>query len=253
VFRLAPSLALVANLLVAQTQIENAGKPMHLPFECTEADTQAAGLSCSEEDPCPVYIELANIEAVGNKIFLPGNLHTPTTTLSSILLATDDAGKTWTEAHPRIRSAGLDQIQFIDFQNGWISGANLQSVPRDPFFLLTTDGGKTWRQRPIYDEPRVAIIERFAFDSPQEGFMLVDARLEKNRHELYETRTGGESWSLRQASSDPIRFPRAKETGLSGWRTRTDGASNSYAIEKSEGERWQKIASFLVSVGSCKQ
>ncbi len=246
-------LPVFTNLLFAQAPLENTGKPLRVPFECTEADTQAAGLSCSDEEPCPVYLELANVEAVGNKLFLPGNLHTAATTIFSILLATEDAGKTWTEAHPRIRLAGLDQIEFIDFQNGWITGANLQSVPRDPFFLLTTDGGKTWRQRPIYDEPRVAIIERFWFDSPQNGSMLIDARLERNRHELYDSRTGGESWELRQASADPLRLPRAKDAGPSGWRTRTDAATNSYVVEKSEGERWQKIASFLVHVGSCKQ
>jgi hypothetical protein len=237
----------------AQVPLENTGKPLHIRFECTEADSQAAGLSCSEEEPCPVYLELANVEGVGNKLFLPGNLHTSTTTIYSILLATEDSGKTWNEPHPRIRFAGLDQIQFIDFQNGWISGANLQSAPRDPFLLLTTDGGKTWRQRPIYDESRVAIIEGFWFDSPQEGTMLVDARLEANRHELYETRAAGESWSLRQASANPIRFPRAKERGSSGWRIRADAATKGYAVEKSEGEHWQKVASFLVHVGSCQQ
>ncbi len=154
---------------------------------------QASGLACPEDEPCPVYLELANIEAVGNKLFLPGNLHTPTITIYSVLLATEDSGKTWSEPHSRVRSAGLDQIQFIDFQNGWISGANLQGAPRDPFLLLTTDGGKTWRQRPIYGESRLGVIERFWFESPQEGTMLVDARLESNVHELYETRTGGES------------------------------------------------------------
>jgi photosystem II stability/assembly factor-like uncharacterized protein len=226
---------------------------MRLAFECTEVDTQASGLSCSESDPCPVYLELANIEAVGNKLFLPGNLHTPTTTIYSILLATEDVGKTWSEPHPRIRSAGLDQIQFIDFQNGWISGANLQGAPRDPFLLLTTDGGKTWRQRPIYDDSRLGVIEHFWFDSAHEGTMLMDARLEAQVHELYETRTGGESWSLRQASAGPIRFPKTREPGSSGWRIRADAGTNSYAVEKSDGQRWQKVASFLVRIGSCKQ
>ena len=253
VFRSAALFLGIAFVGGAQSSLENTGKPMHVPFECTEADTQVSGLSCSEEEPCPVYLELGNIEAVGNKLFLPGNLHSPTLTLYSILLASDDAGKTWSEPHPRIRFAGLDQIQFIDFQNGWISGANLQSAPRDPFLLLTTDGGKTWRQRPIYEDSRLGVIERFWFDSPQEGTMLVDARLESNRHELYETRAGGESWSLREASANPIRFPRTREPGASGWRIRPDAATNSYAIEKSEGGRWQKVASFLVNIGSCKQ
>ena len=246
---------LLAFAIVARSQasLENTGKPMHIAFECTEVDMQASGLACPEEEPCPVYLELTNIEAVGNKLFLPGNLHTPTATIYSILLATDDAGKTWSEPHTRIPLAGLDQIQFIDFQNGWISGANLQGAPRDPFLLLTTDGGKIWRQRPIYEDSRLGVIERFWFDSPQQGAMLVDARLESNVHELYETRTGGESWSLRQASADPIRFPKSKDASSSGWRIRADSSTKSYAVEKSEGQRWQKIANFLVRVGSCKQ
>jgi photosystem II stability/assembly factor-like uncharacterized protein len=252
VIRIAAGLVF-AIILQAQGQLENTGKPMRVPFECTEADSQVAGLSCSEEEPCQVYLELASVESVGNKVFLTGNLHTPTTTLFSILLATEDAGKTWSEAHPRIRLGGLDQIQFVDFQNGWIAGANLQSTPRDPFFLITTDGGKTWHQRPIYDETRVAVIERYWFDTKENGMLLMDARLERNRHELYETRTGGESWSLQQASADPIRFPRSRDPGASGWRVRADAATHSYHLEKSEAERWQKVASFLVSLGTCKQ
>lgn len=242
---------LVSVSVSGQTPIENTGKPMRLPFECTEADTQAASLNCSEEEPCAVFLELSNVEAAGNKIFLAGNLHTATTTLYSVLLATDDAGKSWMEPHPRIRFAGLDQLQFADFQNGWISGANLQSAPRDPFLLLTTDGGKTWRQRPIFDETRVAVIERFWFDSRDNGSLVIDARLDNGQHELYETRAGGESWSLKQATAGPIAFPAATKTP--GWRLRADAGTKSYDLEKSDGTRWQKVAGFLVNVGACKQ
>src|SRR6202162_3053546 len=98
-----------AACLSAQTPLENAGKPMRVSFECTEADTQAANLNCSEEEPCAVFLELSNVEAAGNKIFIAGNLHTSTATLYSILLATEDAGKTWIEPYPRARFAGLDQ------------------------------------------------------------------------------------------------------------------------------------------------
>ena len=160
-------------------------------------------------------------------------------------------GKTWIEPYPRARFAGLDQIQFIDFQNGWISGANLQSTARDPFLLLTTDGGKTWRQRPIFDETRVAVIERFWFDSRENGSLLIDARLDNNMHELYETRTGGESWSMKQATASPIPFQPATKT--SGWRLRADAATHSFDLEKSDGSGWQKVAGFLVNVGACKQ
>jgi photosystem II stability/assembly factor-like uncharacterized protein len=246
-------LLLFASLLGAQTPLENNGKPMRVLYECTAADTQAAGLGCSEEDPCPVYLELANVEAVGSKLFVTGNIHTPMATLYSVLLASNDSGNTWTEPHPRLRSSGLDQIQFFDFQNGWISGANLTSAPRDPFLLITTDGGKTWSEHPIFEETRVAAIESFWFESAASGTLLIDARLDNGKRELYETRTGGESWVIRQTSESAIRLPKEKQAGAPGWRVRTDAATHSYVIEKSENNRWQKTASFLVNIASCKE
>jgi len=243
----------LAGLAGAQTPLINNGKPMRLAYECSAGDTQAEGLGCSEEDPCPVYLELSNIDAVGAKIFVTGNLHTPSATLASILLASDDAGNTFTEPHARIRSSGLDQIQFVDPQNGWIAGSNLQSAPRDPFLLITTDGGKTWRERPIFEESRVAAIESFLFTTPAYGTLLIDARLDNGNRELYETHTGGESWMIQKSSAEPIHLAREKTAAAPGWRLRTDAASHSYVVEKSENNRWQKIASFLVNITSCKE
>jgi photosystem II stability/assembly factor-like uncharacterized protein len=251
--RYAALLLALQSLLCAQTPLEYGGKPMRVVYDCTAADTQAAGLGCSEEDPCPVYLELSNVEAAGSKIFVTGNLHTPMATLYSILLVSEDSGKTWIEPHSRMRSSGLDQIQFVDFQNGWISGANLLGAPRDPFLLTTTDGGKTWHERPIFEETRVAAIETFWFDTPENGALLIDARLDDGKHELYETSTGGESWMVQKTSAQPIRLAKEKQAGAAAWRVRTDAATHSYVVEKSENNRWQKTASFLVNIASCKE
>jgi hypothetical protein len=247
------ALLFLAFSLNAQTPLENSGKPMRVLYECNAEDTQAAGLACSEEDPCAVYLELSNVEAVDGKIFVTGNLHTPMATLYSILLASEGSGAMWTEPHPRIHSSGLDQIQFVDSQNGWISGANLQGAPRDPFFLITTDGGKTWRERPIFEETRVAAIERFWFDTLANGMMLIDARLDNGKRELYETSNAGESWTMQQTAADPAHAIKEKPAGAQAWRVRTDAATHSYLIEKSENNRWQKVASFLVNIASCKE
>src|SRR5437870_950372 len=91
---------------------EYTGKPLSIPYQCTADDVQWAGLSCSEEDPCPIYLELTAVESVGNKTFAGGNIHSSTTTLYSVLLASEDSGHTWREAHERIRGAGFDHIQF---------------------------------------------------------------------------------------------------------------------------------------------
>jgi hypothetical protein len=231
----------------AQTPLENSGKPMRVVYECTAADIQAAGLGCSEEDPCPVYLELENVDAAGARIFITGNIHTPMATLYSILLSSDDAGKTWTEPHPRIRSSGLDQIQFIDSQDGWISGANLLGAPRDPFFLMTTDGGKTWREHPIFEETRVSAVENFYFDTPMHGTVLIDATLNNGMREIYETQDGGNTWNIQPGAVKP------KQAGAPAWRVRTDAATHSYVIELSETNRWKKAASFLVNMASCKE
>jgi len=241
-----------AGVLTAQTALENAGKPMTVAFECNSEELQTAESSCSREEPCHIFLELSGVEAAGNRIFLAGNIHTANTTLQSVLLSTDDSGKTWTEPVPRMRFTALDQIQFVDFETGWISGANTQSTPRDPFLLLTTDGGKTWHQRPIYDESRPGVIEKFWFESKSNGTLLIDDRFE-NRHELYETMTGGESWSLRHASASPFRFPAIKGGTINAWRLRADAQTHAFALERSQGERWQKVASFLVEIAKCAQ
>ena len=206
------------------------------------ADTQAAGLGCSEEDPCPVYLELSNVEAVGSKLFVTGNLHTPMATLYSILLESEDGGNMWTEPHSRVRSSGLDQIQFVDFQNGWISGANLTSAPRDPFLLITTDGGKTWHERPIFEETRVAAIESLRFDSSANGTLLIDARLDDGKRELYETRTGGESWAIRRPppirSACPRRSKSARQAGACE-PTLPRTATSSKSPRIIAGKRWR--------------
>lgn len=243
-----PALALAfAGILGAQTPLANTGKPMRVIYECTAAETQAAGLGCSEQEPCPVYLELSNVDAVENRIFLTGNIHTPMVTLDSILLASDDGGKSWTEPQPRIRYAGLDQIQFVDADHGWISGANLQTAPRDAFFLITADGGKTWRRQAIFPDTRVAAVESFRFDSPVNGTVWIDATLDNGMHEKYATHDGGETWKLEPGGEKEKPHP------ASGWRLRTDAATHSYVIEKSEENHWAKAASFLVNIASCKE
>src|SRR5690348_171398 len=76
----------------APVVLENNGKPMSPPFRCTEEDLHAGGLSCSEEEPCAVFLELSAVTSTGNRILAAGNIHTESVTLYSILLASEDGG-----------------------------------------------------------------------------------------------------------------------------------------------------------------
>lgn len=248
--RLAALLLAAATLAAAQQQLVNSGKPLRVSAECNKDHLESLGLSCSGDEPCPAYLELSAVEAAGARIFLAGNIHTSTATLSSILLASDDSGKTWSEPYERVRDAALEQIQFIDFQYGWISGAIVQTLPRDPFFLLTADGGKTWHNRPLFEESHGGSIERFWFDSRTTGTLLLTPV--GRSYEMYESMTGGESWALKQVSSKPLVLPHARPPGDSGWRLRPNARSHAYDLETKEASGWQRVASFLLDAGVCK-
>lgn len=228
------------------------GKPLQVPVSCTEEDIQSLGMSCSVDSPCPVYLELSGLEVLGARMNLAGNLHTDSATLSSIVLTSDDSGRTWTESHPRIRQAALDQMQFADLATGWISGQVIASLPRDPFFLVTNDGGKTWRQRAVFSDPHLGSIEKFHFTSANEGQVLVDRAQsgEGGRYALLESKTGGDSWSIQQITTAPprVKFDRVPSAA---WRLHANGATKAHQVEKREGGKWVTVAAFQVQAGAC--
>ena len=227
--------------------------PQKLSVACKPDTIEKLGLTCSFDDPCPVFLELTDVELVGPRMFLTGNIHTATVTLESVLLSSEDLGKTWTEPSARLENAALDTLQFIDYEVGWASGQLVQSFPRDPFFLLTKDGGKTWHRSPISAESRIGAIDKFHFDSRTSGRMLVDKiQADENgtRYELYESQTGGESWSIREVSPKPI--PWKAPAPVRDLRIRADAPSKSYHIERRDGGKWSSLASFSISAGDCR-
>jgi len=238
---------------VAPPPLVYEGKPLRVPVSCFEEDLQALGLGCSAESPCPVYLELSALEVLAGRMILAGNMHTDAATLSSIVLASDDGGKTWMESHPRIRQAALDQMQFFDLANGWIEGQIIAALPRDPFFLVTNDGGKTWRQRPVFGDAHLGSIEKFHFTSATEGRVLVDRAQsgEGGRYALLESKTGGDSWGILQITTQPPANLKFDRTPSVAWRLQTSGVTKAYQIEKREGQRWTPVAAFQVQAGSC--
>lgn len=236
------------------TPLVYAGKPLQVDAACTDDDMQTFGLACTTEEPCPVYLELSSLDTGANRLLVAGNFHTETATLSTILLASEDGGITWTEAHPRIKGANLDHAQFIDLQNGWISGQVIAALPRDPFFLLTIDGGKSWRQRVVFSESGPGSIDQFSFDSPSTGAVVVDraAGAEGGRYAYLETQTGGDSWSIRSVTREKTTLKNRPAINPA-WRLQAHAQTKSYRVERKEASgKWTPVASFLVNAGQCK-
>jgi hypothetical protein len=257
------ALALACGIAAAQEPppappavLEYAGKPLPVPFQCTEEDIQLAGLTCSEDDPCPIYLELAAVGATGSKIVIAGNLHSASVTMFSTLLASEDGGRTWREPHDRIRAAGLDRVQYLDADTAWVAGEKLQPLPMDPFLLLTTDGGRSWRQRAIFSETaenRLGTVQQFWFTAKDSGSLIIDrgSGADGDRYELYESPDGGQSWSFKQSSTKPLTLRRPPVVSTE-WRLRVDSRTQSYRVERRSGERWTDVAAFAVKAGACK-
>lgn len=249
------SVFLLASVICAQSPThENKGKPIQITGSCKADDLGILGLSCTASEPCPLFLELSGVEQVGNRLIVTGNLHTNSATVESVLLASENDGLTWIEPAARIPGAVLDELQFIDFESGWISGHLLLPKPRDPFFLLSTDGGKTWRRRPMSGEPAPGAIQSFRFDSKQHGLVVLD-RLYKTeagmRYEVYESMTSGESWMLQRVTDKPVAL-KSPESAPRAFRIRIDSPSKSFRVERRNGAAWTSLATFAVAAGECK-
>ena len=245
--RLSLSLLLFPLLLAAE-------EATRVDYACPPEDVERFGLACSEEEPCDVFLELASAEGVGSTIFAAGNLHTLTTTLYGVLLMSGDGGKTWSEPNPRIPSAALDQVQFPDFQHGWASGVMVEPLARDPFFLVTADGGITWRRRPLFNETHYGSIQQFWFDSAQSGELVIDRPQGIGSvYETYETVTGGDAWTIKESGSKAPRLAKIPLKDSATWRVRADAASKTNRIERRTARGgWEVVASFPVRAGVCK-
>ena len=238
-------------LLVASTTLI-AEETAAFAYACTEDDIRDFGLTCSEEEPCPVFLELSEVEAVGTTLFLSGNLHTQTTTLWGVLLVTEDGGKTWTEPAKRMKSAALEHLQFSGLSRGWVSGVMLEPLPRDPFFLATTDGGKTWRRYPMFEDAHFGSVQQFWFESDKVGELILDASQgTTKKFELYTTQTGGDTWDVKELTKVQPKLTKARPKDAN-WRIRVDSPAKTYRIEQRSGQAWQTMASLPVVAGECK-
>lgn len=203
-----------------------------------------------------MFLELSMAGSSGSHILAGGNLHTEAVTLYSILLSSDDGGHTWTEPYERIHSAGLDHIQFQDAEKGWISGQELSPLPQNPFLLVTSDGGRTWRRRPILNDAsdnRFGSVQQFYFTANDVGTLIVDRGQgsEEGRYVLFESPDGGDNWLIKQESAKPIGV-KMPSPPPADWRVRVDAPSKAYRIEKRQGTRWSSVAAFLVKLDGCK-
>ena len=230
-------------------------RPLRVPVSCRAADFEASGVDCTEDEPCRVFLELTAVDVAGPKVVLTGNLHTSSTTISSLALLSEDSGTTWREPIKREPATGFEGVQLLDAQTGWVAAQPQAQFAADPYFLATSDGGNSWRKMPVWaEEGRAGLIQQFQFDGKNHGFVLIDRSQSASgadKYQLYETMTGASSWMLRGVSDKPIK-PTWQPRRSSGWRLRVDEKAATYELERQVGGLWQRMANFRTELGVCK-
>jgi hypothetical protein len=234
------------------------GEPLKLPLQCRAEAFLRAGLVCSEESPCDMFLELVDITNIKNRVLVIGNIHTPSATIATVLLGSDDGGKTWTEPFERVDAASLEMVETLDNQNGWIGGEQTtQDHASSPFLLVTTDGGLNWVRRPIWngDEERHGAVLEIYFDEPQHGYVIIERQtVDGDSYELYESMNSGLSWSIRQVSSEmpTIRRRITAAEPEKPWRLNEDRGTAAYEIEHLVDGEWTKASAFAGDLGACR-
>jgi hypothetical protein len=153
------------------------GEPLKLPLECRAEAFLRAGFVCSEADPCDMFVELVEITSMKDRVLIIGNIHSTEATIATVLLRSDDGGKTWVEPAERVDAAGLEMIHTLDGDHGWAGGQQTtQDHASTPFLMVTTDGGANWVRRPFWsgDEERHGAVLEIYFDDAQHGFVIID-------------------------------------------------------------------------------
>ena len=231
------------------------GEPLVVQLQCDGDHFQRAATVCSDATPCELYLELTGVGQAAERVFLIGNVHTLSATVSSILLASDDEGMSWYEPYPRL-AAGFESIQFVDYDHGWIGGqeGRLDSSSR-PFLLRTGNGGVRWRRYDIWtDEDRSGAILDFYFDTEKHGLLSIDLLTsETDSYELYESMNGGLSWGIREISDRQAKLKNIPiERRQPDWRLGEDGGKGLYLVERRQGEGWSAQVEFSIRVGTCR-
>ena len=233
------------------------GEPLVVPLDCAYSHFDRAGIVCSEVTPCELFLELTAVEAAGEKVFVIGNMHTASATVSSILLGSDDGGTTWREPVERYSGAALESIRFANDGHGWAMGQQRElDSSSKPVLLATRNAGKRWQRYPISrDEEHTGIIVDFHFDSEDHGMLIIDReKHDGDPFELYESMNGGRSWLIRQITErKPKLRNRPPVEPESDWRVQEDVAAGDYKVEQIRDGEWVARSRFAVQVGVCTE
>lgn len=235
------------------------GPVISLSTVCDVDRLEYAGIRCSADHPCELFLELVSIASEGAWMVLAGEVHTAEATYESIVLTSQDGGTTWTESAERIAAGGIESISIVDAQTAFVAGQQGDTATGEmPFLLVTDDGGESWETRMVTagGDKVEGLVVAFQADTTSHGYLILEQLAATgDPYRMYETYNGGRSWSIRQISADKPQIPGPRLALKSeDWSVRPDAASGEFIVAKRGSlalSGWADQGRFAGTAGSC--
>ncbi len=121
------------------------------------------------------------------------------------LLASADAGRTWTEQSLAISNGRLLAVAATDARHVWAVGYQYVAGPDYPpgkgLVLASADGGATWARQQL---PAGLVPYRAAFSDARHGWLIAEGAV--NEYHVLATADGGRQWRLSYSAPSGIRL-----------------------------------------------
>lgn len=166
---------------------------------------------------------------------------------NATVLKTTNGGDTWESVGPSLSANESSALQLRDIQAWSEDRAVTLSIGEaaDSRIYSTRDGGKTWMQSFVNQEP-AAFFDCIAFEDRDHGIAMSDPVNDKFR--LIETFDGGESWSIVDSSGMPPALKGEAGFAASGtcleaaagrWYLASGGVNPGRIFRSDDGFEWQ--------------
>jgi hypothetical protein len=166
-------------------------------------------------------------------VFLLGSLQTPAVTIRSLLLRSEDGGRSWKEVMEPVTGSAVIRLSFLSKQTGWALLGGTSEGPGQLYLYKTRDSGNSWS--------KVSRIPKRHFDGWPESFGFVDER--NGRMEiLYDGNAPTDGFAVMSTSDGGITWQETRSLSLDEYREQyekdSEEPSTDYVTAR-DGSQWK--------------
>ncbi len=210
-----------------------------------------------------LHLSDSKIASIGDQVYLGGSYRTSAASYRSVLLKSNDGGRSWKELDIWMSCSEVDDIFFYDEDHHWfITCWSIEGAQAPYHVFRSQDGGESWTRskrslpNPNHIETSLSFIRQRSFQNPRDGVMSFLSTT--GILGTYTTHDGGINWRLLKSEKiDPdeiynreyvkskipgIPKNKKKSDSKTIYKTETDWRNGLIFIHSSEdsGETWKK-------------